>query len=132
MDYDSLLTEAKDEKSKLMEELMTRLERLRPDKMMEREANLAENLNKSFGTLLPDIVYCDKNCCLTILFSMNYCSANTYTNYPIFLVLVYYAFLCKYICFFLMLCLSMSFLLEYTWMIGAGVSWSIKGKERLK
>lgn len=47
MDYDSLLTEAKDEKSKLMEELMARLERLRPDKMMEREANLAENLNKS-------------------------------------------------------------------------------------
>ena len=47
MDYDSLLTEAKDEKSKLLEELTARLERLRPDKMMEREANLAEQLNKS-------------------------------------------------------------------------------------
>lgn len=47
LEYDSLLTEAKDEKSKLMEELMQRLERLRPEKMMEREAGIAENLNKS-------------------------------------------------------------------------------------
>jgi len=47
LEYDSLLTEAKDEKSKLMEELNLRLERLRPDKMMERQANEAENLNKS-------------------------------------------------------------------------------------
>ena len=47
LEYDSLLTEAKDEKSKLMEELTQRLERLRPEKMMEREANVAENLNKS-------------------------------------------------------------------------------------
>jgi hypothetical protein len=47
LEYDSLLTEAKDEKSKLIEELSQRLERLRPDKMMEREANEAENLNKS-------------------------------------------------------------------------------------
>ena len=47
LEYDSLLTEAKDEKSKLLEELMARLERLRPDKMMEREANVAEQLNKS-------------------------------------------------------------------------------------
>ena len=47
LDYNSLLTEAKDEKSKLVEELMQRLERLRPDKMLERKANEAENLNKS-------------------------------------------------------------------------------------
>jgi hypothetical protein len=47
MDYQSLLTEAKDEKSKLVEELMQRLERLRPDKILERKANEAENLNKS-------------------------------------------------------------------------------------
>ena len=47
MDYDSLLTESKDEKSKLIEELLQRLERLRPDKQMEIQANLAENLNKS-------------------------------------------------------------------------------------
>ena len=38
MEYDSLLTESKDEKSKLIEELTQRLERLRPDKMMERQA----------------------------------------------------------------------------------------------
>jgi len=47
LEYDSLLTEAKDEKSKLVEELTQRLERLRPDKMMERQASEAENLNKS-------------------------------------------------------------------------------------
>jgi len=47
LDYTSLLTEGKDEKLKLIEELMARLERLRPDKMMERKANEAENLNKS-------------------------------------------------------------------------------------
>ena len=47
LEYDSLLTESKDEKSKLIEELTLRLERLRPEKMMEREALLAENLNKS-------------------------------------------------------------------------------------
>lgn len=47
LEYDTLLTEAKDEKSKLVEELTLRLERLRPDKMMERQANEAENLNKS-------------------------------------------------------------------------------------
>jgi hypothetical protein len=46
MDYQSLLTEAKDEKSKLEEELKLRLERLRPEKVMEKEALLAENLNK--------------------------------------------------------------------------------------
>lgn len=47
LDYQSLLTESKDDKSKLVEELMQRLERLRPDKMMERKANEAENLNKA-------------------------------------------------------------------------------------
>ena len=49
MDYTSLLTEAKDEKSKLMEELTGAegwLTRLRPEKVMEREALIAENLNK--------------------------------------------------------------------------------------
>jgi hypothetical protein len=46
MDYASLATEAKDEKSKLEEELKLRLERLRPEKIMEREASIAENLNK--------------------------------------------------------------------------------------
>jgi len=47
LDYDTLLTEGKDEKMKLVEELMQRLERLRPDKMMERRASEAENLNNS-------------------------------------------------------------------------------------
>ena len=47
LEYDSLLTEGKDEKSKLIEELQQRLERLRPDKMLERRANEAENLNKT-------------------------------------------------------------------------------------
>jgi hypothetical protein len=49
MDYQSLSTEAKDEKSKLIEELIGaegRLTRLKPEKVMEREAMLAENLNK--------------------------------------------------------------------------------------
>jgi hypothetical protein len=49
MDYQSLLTEAKDEKTKLLEELVGAegwLTRLRPDKLMEREALIAENLNK--------------------------------------------------------------------------------------
>ena len=49
MDYTSLATEAKDEKTKLIEELIGaegKLTRLRPDKVMEREALLAENLNK--------------------------------------------------------------------------------------
>tara|TARA_R110000824_G_scaffold44367_4_gene129070 strand:+ start:3386 stop:4504 length:1119 start_codon:yes stop_codon:yes gene_type:complete len=49
MDWDTLLTEAKDEKSKLIEELMARLERLRNDKMLERKALEAESLNKSLG-----------------------------------------------------------------------------------
>ena len=49
MDYQSLATEAKDEKTKLIDELTGaegRLTRLKPDKVMEREALLAENLNK--------------------------------------------------------------------------------------
>lgn len=47
LDYSSLLTEGKDEKLKLIEELTQRLERLRPDKMLERKGNEAENLNKA-------------------------------------------------------------------------------------
>jgi hypothetical protein len=47
LDYSSLITEGKDEKTKLVEELMARLERLRPDKILERKAGEAENLNKS-------------------------------------------------------------------------------------
>tara|TARA_R110001583_G_scaffold124346_1_gene275809 strand:- start:339 stop:1463 length:1125 start_codon:yes stop_codon:yes gene_type:complete len=47
MDYSSLQTEGIDEKSKLTEELTSRLERLRQDSMMERKANEAENLNKA-------------------------------------------------------------------------------------
>jgi hypothetical protein len=47
LDYNSLLTEGKDEKLKLQEELMQRLERMRPEKMMERKGNEAENLNKA-------------------------------------------------------------------------------------
>ena len=49
MDYTSLATEAKDEKTKLIDELIGaegRLTRLKPEKVMEREALLAENLNK--------------------------------------------------------------------------------------
>ena len=49
MDYAALATEGKDEKSKLIEELIGadgRLTRLRPEKIMDREALLAENLNK--------------------------------------------------------------------------------------
>jgi hypothetical protein len=47
LDYSSLLTEGKDEKLKLVEELMLRLERLRPDKVLERKGMEAENLNKA-------------------------------------------------------------------------------------
>lgn len=47
LDYSTLLTEAKDERSKLVEELMARLERLRPEKILERKGNEAENLNKA-------------------------------------------------------------------------------------
>jgi hypothetical protein len=50
LDYTTLLTEAKDEKLKLVEELIGadgRLTRLRPDKMLERKGFEAENLNKA-------------------------------------------------------------------------------------
>jgi hypothetical protein len=50
MDYASLATEAKDEKTKLVDELIGaegRLTRLKPEKVMEREALIAENLNKT-------------------------------------------------------------------------------------
>jgi len=47
LDYSSLLTEGKDERMKLVEELMQRLERLRPDKILERKGSEAENLNKA-------------------------------------------------------------------------------------
>jgi hypothetical protein len=49
MDYQTLATEAASEKSKLIEELIGadgRLTRLKPEKVMEREALIAENLNK--------------------------------------------------------------------------------------
>jgi hypothetical protein len=49
LDYQSLATEAKDEKTKLIEELIGaegRLTRLKPEKVMEREALMSENLNK--------------------------------------------------------------------------------------
>lgn len=49
MEYATLATEASTEKAKLIEELIGaegRLTRLRPEKIMEREALLAENLNK--------------------------------------------------------------------------------------
>jgi len=46
LDYTSLLGEAKDERAKLEEELKLRLERLSPVKQMEKEALIAENLNK--------------------------------------------------------------------------------------
>ncbi len=47
LDYSSLLTEGKDERMKLVEELMARLERLRPEKILERKGSEAENLNKA-------------------------------------------------------------------------------------
>ena len=47
LDYSSLLTEGKDERLKLVEELAARLERLRPDKLLERKGAEAENLNKA-------------------------------------------------------------------------------------
>lgn len=47
MDYDSLLNEAKDDKSALWERLKDRLERLRPDIMLTRKATEAEQLNKT-------------------------------------------------------------------------------------
>jgi hypothetical protein len=47
MDYDSLLSEAKEDFDTLRTRLNERLERLSPDKMLERKANEAENLNKT-------------------------------------------------------------------------------------
>jgi hypothetical protein len=47
MDYDSLLSEAREDKTRLWDDLKERLERLQPDKMLERKANEAEQLNKS-------------------------------------------------------------------------------------
>lgn len=47
LDYQSLLTEAKDERMKLNEEIEKRLERLRPEKILERKGLEAENLNKA-------------------------------------------------------------------------------------
>ena len=61
MDYTSLSTEAKDEKTKLIEELIGtegRLTRLKPEKVMEREALIAENLNKSLKfRAMPSQIY---------------------------------------------------------------------------
>jgi hypothetical protein len=45
LDYTSLSTEAKDEKTVLLEELTKRLERLRPEFIMKREAEIATDLN---------------------------------------------------------------------------------------
>jgi hypothetical protein len=47
MDYDSLLSEAKDDKAALWERLKERLIRLTPDAMLTRKAVEAEQLNKS-------------------------------------------------------------------------------------
>ena len=61
MDYTSLSTEAKDEKTKLIEDLIGtegRLTRLKPEKVMEREALIAENLNKSLKfRAMPSQIY---------------------------------------------------------------------------
>ncbi len=46
LEYTTLQSESKDEKAILWEELKTRLERLRPEKLMEQKAAQAENLNK--------------------------------------------------------------------------------------
>lgn len=47
LEYQSLQTEAKDEKTILLEELKLRLERLRPDKQWEVKGNMAESMNKA-------------------------------------------------------------------------------------
>ena len=47
MDYESLLSESKEDKTALMERLTERLERLRPDAMLTRKATEAEMLNKA-------------------------------------------------------------------------------------
>jgi hypothetical protein len=53
LEYQTLQTEAKDEKDKLREELIGaegKLTRLKPEKVMEREALIAENLQKQLKT----------------------------------------------------------------------------------
>ena len=59
MDYQMLLTQAKDDKMKLIEELNQRLERLGSLKMLERKGMEAENLNKSlkFRPMNPGSIY---------------------------------------------------------------------------
>ena len=61
LEYQTLQTEAKDEKDKLREELIGaegKLTRLKPEKVMEREALIAENLNKVKKlTALPRQIY---------------------------------------------------------------------------
>ena len=47
LEYTTLQSEAKDEKSILWEELKTRLERLRPEKQWEVKGAMAENMNKA-------------------------------------------------------------------------------------
>jgi len=47
MDYESLLSESRDDRTQLLERLNTRLERLRPDNMLTRKATEAEQLNKT-------------------------------------------------------------------------------------
>ena len=49
MDYDSLLSEGKEEQTKLLEDLDARLERLSNAKQLELKAGEAENLNKSLS-----------------------------------------------------------------------------------
>jgi hypothetical protein len=58
LDYESLITEGKDEKAKLIEELLARLERLKPEKQMEKEALIAESLNKQLRfNAMPRQIY---------------------------------------------------------------------------
>lgn len=47
LEYTTLQSEAKDEKTMLWEELKTRLERLRPEKQWEIKGIMAENMNKA-------------------------------------------------------------------------------------
>jgi len=47
MDYESLLSESREDRTALLERLNTRLERLRPDNMLTRKATEAEQLNKA-------------------------------------------------------------------------------------
>ena len=49
MDYDSLLSEGKEEQLKLLEDLDARLERLSNSKQLELKGLEAENLNKSLS-----------------------------------------------------------------------------------